>query len=286
VTVGLGLINFNAVVDSAFASRLIDPNLSPTAIEKAFRLYMLPQGMFAVAIATVLFPSLSRLATRGDMEGFRATVNSGLRLIAFLLIPAGIVTAVLAQPLTRMIYQRGAWGPHETAVTAGAVAAFCGGLVFNGWMLMLNRSFFSLQENWIPMMVAGGNLVLNAGLDAIFYRFGTWGIPLSTTLVNMAGSMVLLTLLQRRVGRLNVGSTLPALGRVAIAAALAAALSWAVWLGLDDLFGRSIEGQLASLLPALAVAVGVYLGACRLLGVKELESMLRLRGAGPPPELP
>jgi putative peptidoglycan lipid II flippase len=288
VTVGLGLINFNAVVDSAFASRLIDPNLSPTAIEKAFRIYMLPQGMFAVAIATVLFPSLSRLAARGDMDGFRSTVNGGLRQIAFLLIPAGVVTAVLAQPVTRIIYQRGAWGSHETAVTAGAVAAVCGGLVFNGWMLMLNRSFFSLQENWTPTLVAGGNLVLNAGLDAIFYRFGTWGIPLSTTLVNMAGSMVLLTLLQRRVGRLQVGSTLPALTRVGLAAALAG-LSWFVWRALDEVLGRSLEGQLGSLIPALLVAAGLYLGACRLLGVREFDAVLALRHRGrsaPPPEIP
>src|SRR3989440_319127 len=81
VTLGLGLINFNAVIDSAFASRLIDPRLSPTAIDKAFRLYMLPQGMFSVAIATVLFPSLARLAARGDVPGFRHTVALGLRQI-------------------------------------------------------------------------------------------------------------------------------------------------------------------------------------------------------------
>ena len=77
VTLGLGLINFNAVVDSIFASRLIDPELSPTAIDKAFRLYMLPQGIFSVAITTVLFPSLSRLAARGDQAGFRNTLASG-----------------------------------------------------------------------------------------------------------------------------------------------------------------------------------------------------------------
>src|SRR5256714_15516084 len=79
VTLGLGLINFNAVVDSAFASRLIDPQLAPTAIDKAFRLYMLPQGMFSVAIATVLFPSLARLAARGDLDGFRRNLGLGLR---------------------------------------------------------------------------------------------------------------------------------------------------------------------------------------------------------------
>ena len=93
VTIGLGLINFNLVVDSIFASRLIDPELAPTAIDKAFRVYMLPQGMFSVAVATVLFPSLSRLAARGDLEGFRNTVGLGLRQIAFLLVPASVISA-------------------------------------------------------------------------------------------------------------------------------------------------------------------------------------------------
>ena len=61
VTIGLGLINFNLVVNTLFASRFIDPDLAPRAIDAAFRIYMLPQGMFSVAIATVLFPRLSRL---------------------------------------------------------------------------------------------------------------------------------------------------------------------------------------------------------------------------------
>src|SRR5438094_8784811 len=77
VTLGLGLINFNAVVDSIFASRLIDPKLAPTAIDRAFRLYMLPQGIFSVAITTVLFPALARLAARTDRVGFRSPVAPG-----------------------------------------------------------------------------------------------------------------------------------------------------------------------------------------------------------------
>jgi putative peptidoglycan lipid II flippase len=276
VTVGLGLINFNAIVDQTFASRLVDPELAPTAIDKAFRLYMLPQGMFSVAIATVLFPSLSRLASRGDMDGFRDTVNVGLRQIGFLLIPAGVVTAVLAQPLTRLCYQRGAWTAHSTAVTAACVAAFAGGLVFNGWMLMLNRAFFSLQENWLPMVVATANLVLNAGFDALFYRFGTWGIPLATTLVNMAGAAFLFILLRKRLGGIDVHRTIPTIAKVVVASAVAA-LAYFAWRFLDEELGRSFLGQCASLLPALALATLLYLGACRVLRVRELHTLLSLR---------
>jgi putative peptidoglycan lipid II flippase len=277
VTLGLGLINFNAVVDSAFASRLVDPTLAPTAIDRAFRLYMLPQGMFSVAIATVLFPSLARLAARGDEAAFRSTVALGLRQIAFLLIPASLVSAALAEPITRIVYQRGAFESAQTPVVAAALAAFSAGLFFNGAMLMLNRAFFSLQENWTPTLVALGNLALNAGLDAVFYRFGTWGIPLATAVVNVAGTAVLLILMRRRLGRIDFGETADSTLRIVTASLVLAGVSFAVWWGIDAAAGRSFGGQLLSVGSALAVGLVVYLVACRALRVRELGALLALR---------
>jgi putative peptidoglycan lipid II flippase len=276
VTVGLGLINFNMVVDSIFASRLIDPELAPTAIDRAFRLYMLPQGVFSVAIATVLFPSLSRLAARGDTSGFRRTVGLGLRQIAFLLIPAGVISAVLAEPITRIVYQRGEFEPSQTPVVAAALAAFSAGLVFNGAMLMLNRAFFSLQENWVPTLVAVGNLGLNAALDAAFYRFGTWGIPLATSVVNIAGTAALLVVLRRRLGRLELGETADSVARILVASAVLGAVSFGVWYGLDQALGRSLVGQIVSVVSALLTGTLTYLLAARALHVRELGALLGL----------
>ncbi len=81
-------------------------------------------------------------------------------------------------------------------------------------MLMLNRAFFSLQSNWIPTAVALGNLFLNALLDLAFYRFGTWGIPLSTAVVNIAGTVALLVAMRRRIGGIEGAQTAAAAARV------------------------------------------------------------------------
>jgi putative peptidoglycan lipid II flippase len=278
VTLGLGLINVNAVVDVFFASRLIDPQLAPTAIDKAFRIYMLPQGMFSVAVATVLFPTLSRQAARADVDGFRSTIALGLRQIAFLLVPASIVSAVLAEPIVRLLYQRGAFTSHQTTVVAGALAAFSLGLTFNGTMLMLNRAFFSLQSNWIPTIVALANLGVNAGLDAAFYRFGIWGIPLSTSVVNIAGTAALVVLLRRRLGHFDLAGISSAFMRVLLAGALAGAAAFAVWKPIDSVAGHALGGQLASVVPAFVAAGLVYLAACRALKVRELQALLSLRG--------
>ena len=278
VTLGLGLINVNALIDVFFASRLINGDLAPTAIQKAFLVYMLPQGMFSVAVATVLFPSLSRLATRGDLDGFRDTVARGLRQIAFLLVPAAAVSAVLAEPIIRILFQRGQFLPDQTPVTADCLAAFSGGLVFNGAMLMLNRAFFSLQENWIPTAVALGNLFLNAILDFAFYRFGTWGIPLSTAVVNIAGTGALLLLIRSRLGAIQGSRMASTTIRVSVASAAAAAAAFAVWKPLDSALGRSFPGQVGSLAPALLAATAAYLLGCRALRVRELDTLLSLIG--------
>jgi putative peptidoglycan lipid II flippase len=276
VTLGLGLINVNAVIDTFFASRFIDANYAPTAIQKAFLLYMLPQGMFSVAIATVLFPSLSRFAARGDMDGFRTTVSTGLRQIAFLLIPAAVISAVLAEPIVRILFQRGHFTAVQTPGVAHSLAAFSAGLVFNGAMLMLNRAFFSLQSNWIPTAIALGNLFLNAVLDYAFYRVGVWGIPLATAVCNVAGTWALLVLLRRRLGRIEGGGIARTVARVSLASAAVAGVSWIVWKPLDSALGHSFGAQVVSLGLALAAAVFAYFGACRALRVRELEAVVSL----------
>jgi putative peptidoglycan lipid II flippase len=279
VTIGLGLININAVIDQLFATHFLDPNKAPAAIVRAFRLYMLPQGVFSVAVATVLFPLLSRHASRQDWRAFQRTVGTGLRLISFLLIPASVAAAVLATPIVRLLYQHENFTTADTKIVAPCLAAFALGLTFNGTMLMLNRGFFSLQSPWIPSWVAFGNLGLNALLDAVFYRFGIWGIPLSTSLVNIAGTGALLFFFRRRMRSFGLGETYRSFILVTVASAALAVVAWGIWHGLDAELGQSLAAQIVSLGAGLALGYAAFFGMCRLLGVRELETMLRLRRA-------
>jgi putative peptidoglycan lipid II flippase len=277
VTLTIGLVNVNFLVDTLFASRLLDPELAPAAIDKAFRLYMLPQGIFAVAVTTVLFPTLARLAARGDTDGLRRALDGGLRQIAFLLMPAGLLSIVLAEPIVELVYQRGEFTATDTTIVAQCLQAFSIGLVFNGWMLILNRSFYAVQTNWVPTAIALGAVGLNAAFDTVFYRLGIWGIPLATSTVNVVASIVLLVMMRRRVGLEHVGGTLVVVLRVTLCSALAAGLAFATWYGLDAALDDGLVGQLVSLGAAFAVGGAVYVGAARALGVRELEALLLLR---------
>jgi len=277
VTLTLGLININIFVNMLFASRLVDPELAPAAIEKAFRIYMLPQGMFSVAVVTVLFPTLSRYAAVGNFPSFRATIDSGLRQIAFLLVPAAAVGAALAQPIVRLLYERGAFTADNTVVVAQCLAAFSLGLTFNGWTLLLARGFYSLQRNWLPTTIALGTVGLNAGLNAVLYRVGVWGIPLATSLVNIAGVGLLLAAMHRRPGLASPRLVVVSVLRILAAATVAAGAAYGIWRALDELLGRALWAQIVSLGVGLVAGAAVYLAASRLLGVRELEALKALR---------
>jgi putative peptidoglycan lipid II flippase len=279
VTLTIGLINVNVLVDTLFASRLLDPDLAPAAINAAFRLYMLPQGIFSVAVATVLFPTLARLAARGETGALRRTLDGGMRQIAFLLMPSALVSIVLAEPIVRLVYQRGEFTAEDTTVVAQCLQAFSLGLVFNGWALILNRTFYAVQTNWTPTAVALGAVALNALFDAVFYRLGVWGIPLATSTVNVIVVAVLVVALRRRIGLEHLGRTAAVVLRVTLCSVLAAALSLAVWYGLDSLLGDGVVAQLISLGAGFAVAALAYIGLARALGLRELEALLLLRAA-------
>jgi putative peptidoglycan lipid II flippase len=278
VTLTIGLVNVNFLVDTLFASRLLDPELAPTAIDKAFRLYMLPQGVFAVAVTTVLFPTLARLAARGDTPGLRRTLDGGLRQIAFLLVPAGLVSIALAEPIVRLVYERGEFVADDTVIVAQCLQAFSLGLVFNGWLLLLNRTFYAVQTNWVPTAIALAAVGANAALDAVFYRVGIWGIPLATASVNVFASAALLFMLRRRIGLEHVGRMLGVVARIVVASALAAGVALAIWSGLDALLGRSLVAQIVSLGVGFLAAGATYFFAARMLAARELDAVLALRG--------
>jgi putative peptidoglycan lipid II flippase len=128
----------------------------------------------------------------------------------------------------------------------------------------------------VPTAVALGNLFLNVILDVVLYRVGAWGIALSTAICNVAGTAALLILLRRRIGRFGERAIAVTVVKVVLASSVVALVAWFVWHPLDEALGRSFIAQVVSLGAALAASVGIYIVACRLLRVRELEVLLSL----------
>ena len=186
VTIALGLINLSLLINSLFGTLVSDQ--APAAIDKAFRIYQLPQGLFSISIATVLFPTLARFAARGARDDLRRTMANGVRQICLLLIPSAVLMAVLAEPITRLVYQRGAFGGNATDLVSEAMVWWAISLPFQGVSLLFSRTFFSLQRPWATTALAGRQPAVNAVLAAALHGpFGIAGIVIGT----VAGTVVM-----------------------------------------------------------------------------------------------
>jgi putative peptidoglycan lipid II flippase len=275
VTISLGLINFNLLINSFFGSLV--SNEAPAAIDKAFRIYQLPQGIFSVAIATVLFPTLARFANAGEIENLRATMANGMRQILFVLVPAAAAILALSDPMIRLIYQRGEFDPAETAVVATALFWFAFSLPTNGLYLLQTRTFFSLQRPWRATALATIDLVVSALAALALYKpFGVGGIVAGTGIGTTVAVIAQAVILRREFGGLELRRLLSTAARITLAAAALAGVGWLVWDVLDELLGRGLGGQIISLGLGLGAGGLVYVSVAKLLRVEELEQMTRL----------
>jgi putative peptidoglycan lipid II flippase len=281
VTLSLGLINFNLLVNSFFGT-LVSAE-GPAAIDKAFRIYMLPQGVFAVAISTVLFPTLARLATRREYGELRVTLASGMRQIVLLLVPAAAAILVLAEPMTRLVYERGAFDAAQTDLVSTALFWFAFSLPFNGLFLLLTRTFFSLQRPWVPTAISAVNLGITALAALILYSpFGVGGIVAATAIATAVSVAAQAQILRRALGRLDLARLAQTSYAVAVAAAGLAATSYVVWWAFDELLGRALVAQIVSLSFGLGAGLAAYAAAIAFVGLSEGRMIWRLlhRGRG------
>jgi putative peptidoglycan lipid II flippase len=284
ITIGLGIVNLDQLINSVFGT-LVSPH-APAAIDNAFRIYMLPQGLFSVAVTTVLFPTLSRQAARRDAAGLRRSVGTGMRQINLLLIPSAAMLMVLTTPIVRLVYQHGSFGPASTDRVSIALFWFAVTLPFGGINLLLTRTFFAVQRPWIPTRLAAMNMVVDIIVSVSLYKpLGIAGLVIGTAAANVMMTWLQLSYLRIGFnGRIEGPQTLMITVRILVASAITAAAAWVVWKVLGGVVGTSLIGQLISVGLAITAAAVVYARlvlAMRIPEARQIEAlaMERLRRA-------
>ena len=277
VTIALGFINFSQLINSLFGT-LVQTE-APAAIDKAFRIYMLPQGIFAVAVATILFPTLARFAARGERDDLRRTMANGVRQLCLLMIPSAVLIAVLAEPITRLVYERGVFDAEATDLVAEAMFWWAFSLPFQGVSLLFSRTFFSLQRPWATTAAAAGNLAVNALVALALYKpFGVAGIVIGTVVGTITLCLSQALLLRPDLGGVEGKETLAAAGRMLLAALPLGIISYLVWRGLDGALGRSLVAQTLAVGTAIATGGAAYAAGVWAMKVPEAQQIVRLFG--------
>jgi len=272
---GTAVAQLNLVINNSLATQMGEGAVS--AINFAWMLMLLPQGVFAQAIGTVAFPTFAKQAARGEEEALRRALSSTLRGIIFLSIPATVGMIVVGEPIVRLLFERGAFGSGSTQAVAWALAFFAIGLVGHAGLEIVARAFYALHDTFTPVWVGGLTMVTNVFLSLVLpglfataglQAFG--GLALANSIATVLEFLALLILIQRRTGaawgvEMRRTVTTSTVGALAMALALIGCRA-----ALPDA-GALVHGG-----GGIVLGLGTYLLATLLLRSEELRAMGQL----------
>jgi putative peptidoglycan lipid II flippase len=214
--IGLAAVQLNFVVTIYFATKLGSAWVG--ALSYAWILATLPLGLFGMALSTAAFPRLADQAADGDIGELRGTVSRVLRVIMFLTIPAALGLAILAEPVTALVFERGEFTAFDTELTAGAVMFYSFGMIAQAGVEIHSRGFYALGDTRTPVVFAVVALVVNLLIAAIVWD--VWeadGLALAVSVASWMEWLLLYAVYARRVGAETEGE-LRAIGEFAVCA--------------------------------------------------------------------
>ena len=263
IAFGLVVTQVQIAVDRNLASRTGEQSIA--WMQNATTLIQFPLGLVAVAVSLAALPSLSQRWAAGDRDGYRLTLARGLRLVIVLIFPAAVGLWLLGEPVIRLIFEHGAFGPDDTLWTNRALLLYLLGLVFAAIDWPLNYAFYAQQDTRTPALIG----VLSVGVYlavalALVRRFGMLGLVLADSAKQASHALAMLTLLRRRIGDLS-GYGLA--GTVSRAGAATAIMGGGVWLARAALEKGLKSGTLAEL---AVVVIGGLVGTMLYFAVLTL----------------
>jgi putative peptidoglycan lipid II flippase len=275
-TIGLAATQVNVFVNTVLATG--EGTGAVSWLNYAFRLMYLPIGLFGVSIATATLPAVSRHAAQRDEPAARRTIADGLTLMLVLNVPATVGLIVLATPIVRVIFERAAFTPADTAATAAAVRFYALGLVGYSIVRIASPVFYALGQNRTPVMISVATVLANALLNVALVRvMGYQGLALGTSIAALFNAALLMFFLRRRLDGIDGGRVAGSLLRIVLASAVMGAAA----VGTDIVAGIWLPGtglmvQIIRLAATIALAIGVLSVAAYLLRIREFHDGVAL----------
>ncbi len=272
---GLAVTQINFLVNVFFATRMAEG--SNSAMNVAWFMMFFALGVIAQSAGTAVFPTLSKLADAGDLEGYSGRLAAALRGVAFLAVPASAGLIVLGRPAVALLFERGEWTSQATQATAWVLAFFAIGMVGHAFLELLSRAFYALGDTRTPVAVGVLALAANIILSIVFIQFigdpatiertPAAGLALANSVTTLLEAVLLWYLLSRRVPQLPTRAVVEMIVRAGAAAAAMGAVVVAV--------AALLESQHALLIMSACGVLGtaVYFAAAQLFGVGEARSI-------------
>jgi putative peptidoglycan lipid II flippase len=273
--VGQAAFQINFVAVNAFASSAGEGRVS--GLNYAWQMLMLPHGVLALSISTVLFPTMTRQFELGQADQMKSTLTRALKPLLFLLVPSAVGLFVFGLSIFQTVFQTGSFTSESTKLAAEPLALLAGGLVFYGFVEVLSRTFYAMKDTRTPVIAAIIIIVINIALSAaVVDRLGHVGLAMALSISTMIEAVILLAVLRVRIGAFE-----PAFGlwlvRVIAATAVMAAAAELIRPRLEELTVPGEASRIVQILQlgiAMSLVAAIYFAAAWLMRIPESTRLL------------
>ncbi|MBU1291554.1 polysaccharide biosynthesis C-terminal domain-containing protein, partial [bacterium] len=271
--IGLAITEINVVVDRTIASTLIDGSIS--ALYYSNRLVQFPLGVFGIAISIAIFPTLAKHIAKNNIPEFKKSLLFGLRMLLFTTIPSAVGLIVLKDSLIRLIYEHGIFSRVATNMTASALLYYSIGLFAYACVRLITMSFYALKDAKTPVKIGIYIVFINIALDLILVRYlAHSGLALATSVAAIINLIILLKVLQDKIGDIELKSQASFLIKIIISS---------ICLGIvcvlvGNYFGNILDlndkyNQIIQVTASIFSGGLVYFIISYILGVKEVRNL-------------
>ena len=275
IILSYSLNQVQVVVNSNLGSHLVPGSL--TSVWYSYRLFQLPVGIFALAIAVAVFPTLNEHATHEKWNDFILTSSSAVRMVIFITLPVSVGMIVLRYPLIRVLFQHGAFSTSDTLATAIPLLYFAVGISAQSVIQILPRMFYALQDTWTPVIIGILAMIANVAFMFLLVKpLQSGGLAFATSLAAVFNMFALLYVLRKRLKQIDgwrmLWTSLQTLG----ASLLMGAVVWFWAERINPLVGSGTFGSILILITGTGLGALVFAGAAKVMHMEEFNQTLGL----------
>ena len=259
VLAGVAVNQINAIVDKSLASTLVEGSIS--ALNYGNRLVQFVLGLFIVSISTVIYPLLAKLSNEKNVKQFNKTISTSINTVILLVIPVSVGAISLAQPIVKLLFERGAFDSTATQMTVAALVCYSIGIIGFGLRDILGKVFYSLQDTKTPMINGALCMVLNIIMNITFitvFNFGHAGLALATSISSILCIILLLFNLYKKIGDFGIKDILKVLAKVLVISVIMAVAVKLSYVKLAAVLGGGFIQQSLTLMISVMVGVVIY----------------------------
>ncbi|MFE1242850.1 murein biosynthesis integral membrane protein MurJ [Fictibacillus sp. NPDC058756] len=269
VILGVSVNQINVIVDRTMASQITIGGIS--ALNYADRFNIFVQGIFVMSIVTVIYPYISKMASENNIGELKKFISKTLSIIILLVLPVIIGSMVLAKPMVKLLFGRGAFGEDAIIMTSDALFYYSIGMIGFALREILSRAFFSLQNTKTPMINAAISMMLNIVLNIILSKYmGINGLALATSISAIFCSILLFISLRKKIGPFGIKNVLITFFKVFFASLIMGLIILIVHNKLVFL------NEILLLIISIILGVLVYSFIIYFMNIKEIEIVKKL----------